>query len=283
MLPRLLAALALFSVTPGTIRAEVPALGYVTTMPGNALVLDSRPAALCEKQSLAGARCLSATDFLGPHNRLAGFADIAWVLGSAGLSGAESVLVVGDNPLRRDFVAGLLYIMGQARVSVLSRGLKTLNAPRGPGIARATVRRKIWQAPTRGKAIVFKNEMRDALASRPAPVVLDGRPENAYWGKTVDAARGGHLPGADHYPATSLRADVVRGTALGPNARDAIAYARHAVDGIAYMTLIIAGTGVPVRVYPGGWAEWAADGGLPADAQTFPVPKMIRKGGSQWK
>ena len=119
--------------------------------------------------------------------------------------------------------------------------------------------------------MVFKNQLRRLLASRPGPVLLDVRSEAAYWGKTVDAARGGHLPGADHLPAGRLRADVVRGQAFGPAAGGAIVYARHAVDGIAYMTLIVAGTGTPVRVYPGGWAEWAADGGLPADAESHPA------------
>ncbi|MBL4690582.1 MAG: hypothetical protein JKY68_03845, partial [Rhodospirillales bacterium] len=96
--------LALFLAATGWARADVPALRYVTdaqAVPGGAVIIDSRPAAACESRSLSGARCLPAADFLGPHNRLAGFADIAWVLGSAGLTGAESVLVAGDDPLKR--------------------------------------------------------------------------------------------------------------------------------------------------------------------------------------
>ncbi|HEC90555.1 MAG TPA: hypothetical protein ENI55_02695 [Alphaproteobacteria bacterium] len=110
------------------------------------------------------------------------------------------------------------------------------------------------------------------LASRPGPVVLDGRGEKAYWGEAVNAARGGHIAGADHFPADRLRAAVAAGKALGPQTEGAIVYARDAVDGIAYMTLITAGTGRRVRVYPGGWAEWAANGGLPADAVSYPPP-----------
>ncbi|MBT3361957.1 MAG: hypothetical protein HN403_20225, partial [Rhodospirillales bacterium] len=259
----------------------VPALRYVAAVPKGAVVLDTRRGEACEKQSLAGARCLSAQAFLGPHERLAGFANIAWVLGSAGLSGAESVLVVGDVPQQRDFVAGLLYLMGQSQVSVLTRGMKTTGASSGPGQGRAMVRTAVWQAQARSNTLVFKNELRDMLASQPAPVLLDGRSEKAYWGETVAAARGGHLPGADHLPADSLRADIARGRALGPAAKDAVVYGRHAVDGIAFMTLIVAGTGTPVRAYPGGWAEWASDGGLPADAETFPIPvrPSARKGG----
>ena len=39
---------------------------------------------------------------------------------------------------------------------------------------------------------------------------------------------------------------------------------------VAFFTLLRAGAGVPARIYPGGWAEWAADGSLPADAATYP-------------
>lgn len=262
-------------VGAGRARAETVALRYVNdpaAAGSSAAIIDTRPTPLCAKQSLAGARCLSAADFLGPHDRLADFAAIAWVLGSAGLNGSQSVLVVGGDPLRRDFVAGLLYLMGQAKVFILTRRLKAAGLPFAPGEERDPVRRVVWQAPARTDALVFSNELRALLASRPGPVVLDGRSENAYWGETVNAARGGHIAGADLLPAAGLRAGVARGRALGPQTEGAIVYARNAVDGIAYMTLVIAGTGTPVRVYPGGWAEWAADGG-PADAVTYPMPK----------
>ncbi len=278
--PITITALTIFLVAAAAAqaRADAPPLHYVSDPAAagdGAIVLDVRPAPLCAKRSLAGARCLPAVDFLGPHDRLAGFASIAWVLGSAGLSGGQSVLVVGDDPRRRDFVAGLLYLMGQARVSVLTRRLKAAGLPFAPGEERAMTRQVIWRAPARAGSLVLGNELRAMLASPRAPVVLDGRSEKAYWGETVNAARGGHIAGADHLPASRLRADVNRGKALGPKTEGAIVYARNAVDGIAYMTLITAGTGTSVRVYPGGWAEWAADGGLPADAVSYPMPAPV--------
>ena len=262
-------------VATGEALADAPPLRYVNdpaTVGKDAIILDTRPTPVCAKQSLAGARCLAAADFLGPHDRLAGFAAIAWVLGSAGLSGGGSVLVVGDDPLKRDFVAGLLYLMGQADVSVLTRPMKAAGLPFAPGEERDMTRLVIWQAPARNAALVLGNELSALLASRPGPVVLDGRSEKAYWGEAVNAARGGHIAGADLLPAARLRAEVAAGKALGPQSEGAIVYARGAVDGIAYMTLITAGTGTAVRVYPGGWAEWASNGGLPADAVSYPMP-----------
>lgn len=254
--------------------AETSALQYAPTLQGMAagsVVVDSRPAALCEAETVANAHCLDASAFLGPHDRLASFADIAWVLGSAGLDGSEVISVVGNDPQRRDFVAGLLYLMGQKHVIAITRGLKDLNGDRGPGIPRANTRAVVWKAPARADAVVYKRDLASLLAAPQPPRMLDGRDEKAYWGAHLDGARGGHLPGADHLPALQLRGDVARGDAIAPAGDNAISYAHHAVDGIAYMTLLIAGTGAPVRVFPDGWAAWAADGSLPIDAASYPV------------
>ncbi|HEC14161.1 MAG TPA: hypothetical protein ENI72_00240, partial [Rhodospirillales bacterium] len=140
---RFASVFALILAAAGSARAGVTPLRYVTgatAMANGTVVLDVRPESVCEKRSPANARCLPAGDFLGPHERLAGFANIAWVLGSAGLTGAESVLVVGDDPRKRDFVAGILYLMGQAHVSVLAQSLKTMGSSFGPGRPRAMSR-----------------------------------------------------------------------------------------------------------------------------------------------
>ena len=273
----------IFFYKPYSTKADINLLRYVNEIENvndQTVILDTRPIIKCEKQTLPGARCLPANDFIGPHGRLVGFSNIAWVLGSAGLTGNESVLIIGRNPIKRDFVAGLLHIMGQAQVSIFIKSLNSVNGLKEPGLERDTFRTAIWQAPIRNDAIIFKHELRDILASIPNQILLDGRPENSYWGKTVSASRGGHLPGADHMPARRLRADVIRGHALGPATKNAIVYAHHAIDGIAFMTLVIAGTETPVRVYPGGWAEWANDGSLPVDAESFPLQNTMLKKGS---
>lgn len=270
-----LAAIAVSaSVAAWSVRADAPALRYVgdPAADKSVAVVDSRAPEVCAAASLAGARCLAATDVLGPHERLAAFADIAWVLGSAGLEGSESVLVIGDDPRARDFVAGILYLMGQAHVAVLTRSIDGARDTLGPGRPRAVTRTAVWQAPARAGAVVVKTELRSLLEDRSPPVLLDGRDEGAYWGQTGIGGRGGHLPGADSLPAERLRAGVARGDAVGPRHGNTIVYARHAVDGIAFLTLIVAGTGVPARVYPGGWAEWSADGTLAVDQATYLPP-----------
>ena len=244
------------------------------------VVIDTRPLADCRAKSLAGARCLPAEDFLGPHRRLPSARDLLWLLGTAGLSGEENVLVVGQEAGARDFVAGLLYIAGQRSVRVLTEPLGRVfeaGAAAGPGRERGMIREAVFAAPMRDELLVLRDELR---ALRPQPQLLDGRTDAEYWGESGElrgelrarAARSGHLPGAVSLPALHLRAALGAATEKAPVLPDGrpVAYAHDAYEGIAYLALLRAGFGVPARLYAEGWAEWAADGALPADAVGYP-------------
>jgi thiosulfate/3-mercaptopyruvate sulfurtransferase len=235
-----------------------------------AVVVDARPLALCQKGSLKGARCLPASDLLGPHRRLPNLFDIRWALGAIGLTGTETVLVVGDEPTARDFVAGLLYLAGQREVSVLRAPLGRDSADTAPGIGRSLIRESLYQAPARDELWRLRGDMVSQLKDTPPPALIDGRSESEFWGETVRAARGGRLPGAESAPAATVRAALARGETVGPRTGEAVVYAHDPFDGIAFFTLLRAGAGIAARVYPGGWSEWAADGSLPADAATYP-------------
>lgn len=239
-----------------------------------AAVVDARPVGACQERSLKGARCLPPAEFLGPHRRLAAIPDVLWVFGTAGLSGEETVLVVGDDPATRDFVAGLLHLVGQRRVAVLrapiSQGIGLPPDSFAAGTARGIVREKVFQAPVRENLWLLRHELAARLAGRFPTVLLDGRSESEFWGETVRAARGGHLPGAESLPVSALRAALGRNEKIDPLPHEPVAYAHDALEGIAFYTLLRAGAGVPARLYPGGWAEWAADGGFPVDAATYP-------------
>ncbi len=236
-----------------------------------AVVVDARPLAACREKSLVGARCLPAEDFLGPHKRLPSARDLLWLLGTAGLSGGEPVLVGGQDVAARDFVAGLLYIAGQRSVRVLAEPVGRVLAGGGdsaPGRERSMIREAVFAAPMRDGLLLLRDELRDELrALRPQPMLLDGRTQEEYWGETVRAARGGHLPGAVSLPALQLRGAQKPVLPEG----SPVAYAHDAYEGLAYLTLLVAGHGVSARLYAEGWAEWAADGALPADAVSHPV------------
>jgi thiosulfate/3-mercaptopyruvate sulfurtransferase len=273
----------------GTLSAGASGSGefrYVTAiselLAEQTVVIDTRHRSACEQRSLRGARCLPAADFLGPHRRLASFRDITWILGTAGLAGDEHVVVVGDDPSARDFVAGLLYLAGQARVGVFSAAVfgaeSALPAesfdrgrPRGP------FRDPVFHARARDEWIVLRDELAQALHAPGKYVMIDGRSEEEYWGQRVRASRGGHLPGAWWYSAAWLREQLAAGgTPQLPVAVPLVVYAHDAFDSVAMFTLVSAGTGRATRVYLDGWADWAAHATLPADSVTYPERQAAR-------
>lgn len=254
--------------------AQEQTFQYVAAPVQDAVVIDARPASACQTRSLKGARCLPPDSFLGPHRRLAAPPDILWSLGASGLSGAETVMVVGDDPTARDFVAGLLHLSGQRRVLILqttaTQAAASPQSSSSPGTLRGIVRETVFHAPMRDELWVLRGELAARLRSAQPPTLIDGRSESEYWGETVRAARGGHLPGAESLPASSLRSARARRETIDVIGAEPVAYGHDVVEGLAYFTLLRAGFGVATRVYPGGWSEWASDGTLPADAATFP-------------
>ncbi len=277
MMKRAAALAALLFALPVSYAHAAEDFAYVRAAEPGAVAVDTRPLAACREKSLAGARCLPAADFLGPHNRLPSARDLLWLLGAAGLSGGEPVLVVGQDAAARDFVAGLLYVAGQRSVRVLAEPVARLleqGADAGPGRERGMARETVFTAPMRDGLLLLRDELR---AQRPQPLLLDGRTEQEYWGETVRAARGGHLPGAISLPALQLRG------AQNPVLPEGspVAYAHDALEGFAYLTLLRAGHGVPAKLYAEGWAEWAAAGALPADAVSHPEPALPAAGKSQ--
>lgn len=272
-----IAALSLGAALGDALAAPPRSFGYersfATALEADTVVIDTRALAKCRERSLAGARCIAADELLGPQRRLPAARDLLWLFGTAGLSGAESVLVVGQETMSRDFVAAMLYLAGQRRVRILSEPIERVLADRsvatGAGRERGVVREKVFEAPMRDELLVLRDELR---AMRPAPVLLDGRSAQEYWGETARATRTGHLPAAISLPAPQLRAALAADPAQAPllPSGEVVAYAHDAFEGIAYFALLAAGHGVFARLYAEGWAEWASDGALPIDAAGHP-------------
>lgn len=260
--------------------ATATTLDYVTTRDAAAdVVVDTRPASACAASSLPRARCLPAEDFLGPHRRLANFSGVLWLLGTAGLTGDEHVLVVGDAGTDKEFVAGLLYLTGQRRVSLQTQPLSAKQQAgdnRSPGRARAMTRQTVYQASMRDDSILLRSELLRLLDGAHPPPLLDGRSEAEYWGETIRAQRGGHLPGAQHLASQAVAMDDqdTRAALQAFSATRPVVYAHDAFEGFVYLARLSA-RGVAARLYPEGWAGWASDGALPADSLTFPGQRAV--------
>mgnify|MGYP001827949775 CR=1 FL=1 len=140
------------------------------TVSSRTTLIDSRTEASCRAATVPGAVCLPPEVFFGPHRRLASVRDISWVLGSAGLRGDEVVLVLGDDPVRRDAVAALLYLAGQSQVLVLNAPMDELagraDAAWTPGRPRAILREPIHLGPWRDELIVLRDELADGIDDR---------------------------------------------------------------------------------------------------------------------
>ncbi len=239
------------AVLPGV--AHGAALEYAAPreLAPDAVLIDTRPAPACSERSLPGARCLPAADLVGPQGALPSFADLLWAFGTAGLSGHETVAVFGDRARERDYVAGLLYLAGQARVRIVDAPLRRMlgDGAGAPGRPRGVLRDPIYTATMRDEAIVLRSEARAGLA-RGQLRAVDGRPAEVF-------ARG-HLPGAVNLPYVpgESRAEPAVGSTPW------LAYGQGPMDSIALFARLRAATGAEVRVLLSGWRGWVA--GAPA-------------------
>lgn len=257
-------------------------LRYVDTIPVHAgiVVVDTRALQTCLRATIAGAHCLPATDLIGPQGQLPNFADLSWALGTAGLSGRETVLVAGARSERRDFVAGLLYLAGQRRVDILTTPLARLLAAghldTGPGRARGMLSDPIYTATMRDRLIDLAADLKRALRAHADVVAVDGRPSSDY-------RRLGHVPGALNLPLSrvdvrSVRARLLDG-APSASARHYVAYGAGPMDSIALFTRLRA-AGVPARVLIGGWRAWAGAPGIGGHGASLPAHAVKTESGA---
>ncbi len=240
-------------------------LGYVNSLPvDHDLIIDTRNENECQQNSLARAVCIPPSHLIANHNRLANFSGLFWLLGTAGLTGSEHVVVVGNKKSARDFMAGWLYVAGQFRVTVLETAVSELleqGLDSAPGQSRSTTRKAVYTAQSRTQLLVLKSELQQYLNLANLPIIVDGRTESEYWGYTSNAIRGGHIPGAMHLEnPTTFKAQTDE---------PVIAYTNDSISGLAYLARLIA-SGIDAKLYLAGWVEWAADGSLPIDAATYP-------------
>jgi thiosulfate/3-mercaptopyruvate sulfurtransferase len=259
--PRLVAACTLL-IANSAVAAD---LQYVTPAQADphALVVDTRPEQRCMQHSIRGAHCLPATDLIGPRGGLPSFPDLLWAFGTAGLSGQETVLVAGSRPGNRDFVAGLLYLSGQARVQILTvpiaRALKEGRFPPGPGRGRGMLRNPIYTAQMRDRLLELPGDLRRALDGAAAPVVIDGRRAGDFDGRGRYGESMNHIPQAINRPLTELYLHQgAQVAAPGDTDHELVVYGYGPMDSIALFTRLRA-AGVPhVRVLIGGWRSWIA-------------------------
>ncbi len=245
-----------------------------------AVVIDTRDAKTCMNRSAAGARCLPASDLTGPHGELPSPPDLLWALGTAGLTGHETVLVAGDSVQARDFVAGLLYLCGQRRVQVLDRPLSRVleggQLRAGPGTERGMLRSAVFTARMRDGLWMLRRDLSAALVAEAPVVPVDGRDADGL---------NAEIPGAVHVPLRALQTGGIAArrrlsVLTGGGDVSYVAYGRGPTQSIALFARLRASIGADVRVFPGGWQAWYA-ANVKAHEKAVPgaSPRLVRGAG----
>lgn len=115
---------------------------------GAVRILDVRTADACLAGSLPGARCLPFDHFVGAGGAVIGYVQLRWLLGTVGLQGDETVVVVGARAADSQRVGALVSGAGQRRVWVYDKPFVS-SASLQPGTARNVSRETVFTAPMR--------------------------------------------------------------------------------------------------------------------------------------
>ena len=126
------------------------------------VLLDARDLKTCQRSSVKGAKCLPANTFHSQTDQLASFYDIGWAFGTADLKETDHVLVFADKALDRNFLAGLLFLSGQHKISTWLGKTSDLQKVIGEGAGnnRGILRTHIYSGLMRDNYIAQPNEIK---------------------------------------------------------------------------------------------------------------------------
>ena len=124
--------------------------------------VDTREADTCAGGSVEGALCMAPSQFLHPDGAPASFRDINWLAGAFGLEPARTAVVFGGGESDKDFVAGMLFLLGQSRVVIWQGDAEALLGSRtqGAGRLRGMLRSRFYTDPMRDEYIALDDDVR---------------------------------------------------------------------------------------------------------------------------
>ena len=128
----------------------------------NAVFVDTRDGDICASASVDGALCIAPTELLHPDGSPASFRGINWLAGTFGLDPAATAVVFGDDRTDGEFVAGMLFLLGQYRIVIWQGDLRSMleAMEQGPGRRRSILRSLYYASPVRDEHIALDDDVR---------------------------------------------------------------------------------------------------------------------------
>ena len=131
--------------------------------------VDTRDAGTCTGSSVEGALCMEPAQFLHPDGTPARFRDINWLAGTFGLDPLSTAIVFGDDESDNDFVAGILFLLGQSRIVIWrgDPGALLESRKQGAGRQRGMLRSRFIVTPMRDEYIALDDDVHRFFESGP--------------------------------------------------------------------------------------------------------------------
>ena len=128
----------------------------------NAVFVDTRDGDICASASVDGALCIAPTELLHPDGSPASFRGINWLAGTFGLDPTVTAIVFGDDRTDSEFVAGMLFLLGQSRVVIWRGGIRSMldSMEQGAGRRRGILRSLYFASPVRDEYIALDDDVR---------------------------------------------------------------------------------------------------------------------------
>lgn len=124
--------------------------------------VDTRDVETCASGSIDGALCMAPAKLLHPDGSPASFRGINWLAGTFGLDPAATGVVFGNDRTDDEFVAGMLFLLGQSRVVIWRGGLRSMldSMEHGSGRRRGMLRSLYYASPVRDEYIALDDGVR---------------------------------------------------------------------------------------------------------------------------
>ncbi|MBM2826030.1 MAG: Rhodanese-related sulfurtransferase-like protein precursor [Dehalococcoidia bacterium] len=246
-------------------------------------IIDARAASRYAAGHIRGAVNLPVARLDDPVNPVRSMplpaARIATMLGGMGIGNGDAIVIYDDQgSLMSSRLFWVLDYYGHSRLSILNGGIAQWQAD-GEELTAETPQHptKEYRAAPNPEKLALKSDVQQRLG-QPQACFLDVRSREEFTGKMVQAARGGHIPGAVNVDWTQAltqealplfkEADVLSDiyTQVGATKdKEVITYCQGGMRAAhTYFVLRLLGYD-KVRNYTGSWGEWGNDPSVPTE------------------